>query len=95
MDCSVEVGRPAETIVDRTAADTGTLIAMTTHGRSGIKRWLLGSVAEKVLHAATRHLLLARATEESKKAGEVSLKRLVVPLDGSRLGEMVMPHAWT
>jgi len=93
VDCSLEIGRAAETIVDRAAAHAGTLIAMTTHGRSGVKRWLLGSVAEKVLHAATNHMLLARATEESKKIETASLKRIVVPLDGSKLAELALPHA--
>jgi len=93
VDCSVEIGKPAAVIVDRAAAQAGTLIAMATHGRSGIKRWLLGSVADKVLHAATNHLLFVRATEEIKKTEAVSLKRVVVPLDGSGLAEMVIPHA--
>jgi nucleotide-binding universal stress UspA family protein len=93
VDCSLEIGRAAETIVDRAAADAGTLIAMTTHGRSGVKRWLLGSVAEKVLHAATNHMLLARATGESKKIETASLKRIVAPLDGSKLAELALPHA--
>jgi len=52
VDCTVEVGKPEEVIVDRAADDTGTLIAIATHGRSGIKRWLLGSVANKILQAA-------------------------------------------
>ncbi|OGQ78568.1 MAG: hypothetical protein A3F90_01055 [Deltaproteobacteria bacterium RIFCSPLOWO2_12_FULL_60_19] len=93
VDCSVEIGRAAEVIVDRAAAQAGTLIAMTTHGRSGVKRWLLGSVAEKVLHAATNHVLLVRATDERKKTEEVSLKRIVVPLDGSKLAELALPQA--
>lgn len=93
VDCSLEIGRAAELIVDHAAAQAGTLIAMTTHGRSGVKRWLLGSVAEKVLHAATNHVLLARATEESKRIETASLKRIVVPLDGSKLAELALPQA--
>ena len=93
VDCSLEIGRAAELIVDHAAAQAGTLIAMTTHGRSGVKRWLLGSVAEKVLHAATNHVLLVRATDERKKTEEVSLKRIVVPLDGSKLAELALPQA--
>src|SRR5512138_3659111 len=49
VTCVVERGRPGELIVEKAAADSGTLIAMASHGRSGIDRWLLGSVAEKVL----------------------------------------------
>ena len=90
VDCTVEVGKPAEVIVYRAAADNGTLIAMATHGRSGVKRWLLGSVADKVLHAASNHLLLVRTTEGTKSIEAVSLKSVLLPLDGSGLAESYM-----
>ncbi len=93
VDCAVEIGKPAEVIVDRAAANRSTLIAMTTHGRSGINRWLLGSVADKVLHAAANPLLLVRAKEKTEKTEAIPLKRVLVPLDGSQLAEMVLPHA--
>ena len=64
---------------------------MATHGRSGINRWLLGSVTEKVLRGATNPLLLIRATEEAKTDGEATVKSVVVPLDGSELAESVLP----
>jgi nucleotide-binding universal stress UspA family protein len=92
VDCSVETGNPAEVIVDRAASDAGILIAMTTHGRSGTKRWLLGSIADKVLHAAANPLLFARSTEEIKIRDSVALKTLLVPLDGSGRAEIVLPH---
>ena len=93
VGCSLEIGRPAEVIVDRAAAQAGTLITMTTHGYSGLKRWLLGSVAEKVLEAAKSDLLVVRAAAEGRKAQGVSLKRVIVPLDGSELAEIAIPHA--
>ena len=74
------------------AGDGDTLIAMATHGRSGIDRWLLGSVAEKVLRGTTNPLLLVRATEHGKSDGEKTIKRVIVPLDGSPLAEKVLPH---
>jgi nucleotide-binding universal stress UspA family protein len=91
VDCSVETGNPAEVIVGRAACNAGILIAMTTHGRSGPRRWLLGSIAEKVLRAATNPLLLVRSTEETKIHDKVVLKTLLVPLDGSGLAESVLP----
>lgn len=93
VDCSVEVGKPAEILVDRAAAQAGTLIAMATHGRSGVKRWLLGSVAEKVLHAAASHLLLIRTAEQTKGSETMLLQRIMVPLDGSELAETAIPQA--
>ena len=44
---------PAVDIVDRAAADDISMIVLTSHGRSGIGRWLLGSVADKVARSAT------------------------------------------
>ena len=70
---SVEQGRAPEAIIEKAAADKSILIAMTTHGRSGLNRWLLGSVAEKVLRATANPLLLVRAAHEGKAEGEATL----------------------
>ena len=43
----------AEEIVDQATAAGATMIVLTSHGRSGIGRWLLGSVADKVARSAT------------------------------------------
>jgi nucleotide-binding universal stress UspA family protein len=50
----------AVAIIDEARRQEADLIAMTTHGRSGLARLLLGSVADKVLRGATVPLLLAR-----------------------------------
>ena len=92
---SVENGKAEELIIDKAAADKDTLIVMATHGRSGMQRWLLGSVADKVLHGSTNHLFLIRATEQGKTDGEAPLKKVIVPLDGSPLAEKVFPTSST
>jgi nucleotide-binding universal stress UspA family protein len=56
----VTVGYPAECIVDEAEARQVDLIVMATHGQSGLRRWALGSVADKVLHATQTPLLLVR-----------------------------------
>jgi len=89
--CTVERGSPAEAIIERAAADKGALIAMATHGRSGINRWLLGSVAEKVLRGSNNPLFLVRADGEGINNGAATIKSLIVPLDGSELAESVLP----
>jgi nucleotide-binding universal stress UspA family protein len=58
----VESGHPAETIIDYAKAHQIDLIVMTTHGRSGLARWVYGSVADKVLRGATCPVLLVRST---------------------------------
>jgi nucleotide-binding universal stress UspA family protein len=91
IKCTIDKGSAGDTIIGRGEADTGMLIAMGTHGRSGMNRWLLGSVAEKVLRGTTNPLLLVRATDEAKSEGEAILKSVVVPLDGSEIAASVLP----
>jgi nucleotide-binding universal stress UspA family protein len=86
-----ESGKPAQVIVDRAKADPSCLIAMTTHGLSGMRRWLLGSVASKVVQAAANPVLLIRAVEDQEPASKISLKAVLVPLDGSAMAEVVLP----
>ena len=92
VQCLVEKGKAEDVVIDKAAADKNTLIVMATHGRSGIQRWLLGSVADKVLHGSSNHMLLVRASEQGKTGGEAVLKAVVVPLDGSALAEQVLPY---
>jgi nucleotide-binding universal stress UspA family protein len=89
--CSVERGRPADVIIEKAALDPGTLIAMATHGRSGVNRWLMGSVAEKVLRGSHNPLLLVRAGEQDATDSTATITSIVVPLDGSDLAESVLP----
>jgi nucleotide-binding universal stress UspA family protein len=55
-------GSPAEEILEYAGANSIDLIAMSTHGRSGIGRWVFGSVTDKVLHAGDTAVLVVRAT---------------------------------
>ena len=57
------IGYPAEVIIDEAREMDVDLIVMATHGYSGLRRWALGSVADKVLHATTTPLILVRASE--------------------------------
>jgi len=91
VTCTVEKDRAEDAIINKAGANAGTLIAMATHGRSGLNRFLLGSVAEKILRGSTNPLVLVRAKEESKSTGEAGFKSIIVPLDGSELAESVIP----
>jgi nucleotide-binding universal stress UspA family protein len=92
VKCSIGKGKPEHVVIEKATADKNSLIVMATHGRSGIQRWLLGSVADKVLHEATNHVLLVRANDGGKTDGEAALKTVIVPLDGSPLAEQVLPY---
>ena len=93
VDTMEKIGKPAEVIVDFAKADAGCLIVMATHGVTGPRRWLLGSVASKVVQTAVNPILLIRATEDAARLGPFALRRVIVPLDGSGLAERVLPYA--
>ena len=57
---TVESNSPAHTITDYAQKNGVDLIVMTTHGRTGMKKMLLGSVASKVLHESHAPVLLIR-----------------------------------
>jgi len=60
IQSAVTIGLPAQEIVDYAEQVAVSLIIMATHGRTGVSRWALGSVAEKVMRASTRPVLLVR-----------------------------------
>ena len=62
---------------------------MSTHGRSGVSRWALGSVTDKVLHGTHRPLLVVRPTSSESQTPEI--KQIMVPLDGSELSASILP----
>jgi nucleotide-binding universal stress UspA family protein len=64
----VEMGSAAETIVDYAHTQPIDLIVMATHGRSGLQRWVYGSVADKVLRGADVPVLLVRCHPERQAA---------------------------
>lgn len=53
-------GPVAESILDAADEEKADLIAMSTHGRSGVARWLVGSVADRIVHGAKVPVLLVR-----------------------------------
>ncbi len=87
-------GNAAEEILNYANNSDTSLIGMATHGRSSISRWILGSVAEKVLKGATKPLLLISEKRSKEKAAKTPMfQRILIPLDGSTLGEAVLPWA--
>jgi len=89
----VTEGYAAEEILKYAREKGIDMITMSTHGRSGIRRWVLGSVADKVLRASFVPVMLVR----SEAADKAEFERwkdvtLIVPLDGSEPAESVLPH---
>jgi len=92
VSTSVLKGDPVTSIKAQAEEKPSTLIVMCSHGRSGDKRWWLGSTTDKVLHATSNPLLIFRAEEQQPSAGQAGVTVCIVPLDGSSRAEGVLPH---
>jgi len=71
-------GDPAVRILETCREEGADLIAMTTHGRSGVSRWVMGSVAEKVLWASNVPLLVVRPVQKRARVRPAQKARMPV-----------------
>ena len=58
---AILTGKPSEILSDFAKADNCDLIIMATHGRSGVSRWVWGSIADRILRSACVPVLMIRA----------------------------------
>lgn len=89
----IRTGRPAAEILAAAAEDEVALIVMATHGRGGVQRLIIGSVADQVLRQGTRPTLLVGSAEPPGTPQPRELRRILLPLDGSALGAAALPLA--
>jgi len=89
---AVQEGSAADLIVSQAERQPDTLIAMSTHGRSGITRWVMGSVTDKVLHATSNPLLIIRPRDGLAPGAEARIENIIAPVDGSDIAEQALPH---
>jgi nucleotide-binding universal stress UspA family protein len=96
----VRFGDPADAILREIRQGGHDLLAMTTHGRTGLARVLFGSVAQRVLRGSTIPLLFFRplltpdgALSPAQTREPASLRRILVLLDGSALADEILPPA--
>jgi nucleotide-binding universal stress UspA family protein len=97
-------GNTASTLLDICATEQIGMVVMTTHGRTGLARFALGSVADQMVRDSHIPVLLLRsysspssatvqvdATLEKLPAVSWHLDRVLVALDGSELSESALP----
>jgi nucleotide-binding universal stress UspA family protein len=92
------VGSAASVILDVAKQVGATMIAMATHGQTGLKRLLLGSVAENVIRQSPVPVLVARPfwsyellPRWTEEAEDRPIRTILLPLDGSTLSSAVVP----
>lgn len=91
----IKSGEPYKVIVDAQIESKCDLVAMSTHGRTGIMRGVLGSVSDRVMRLTDVPVLLFSppgASQASARPTSPDVKTLIVPLDGSPLSEEVVPY---
>lgn len=95
VETRVEFGITAEVILDSVAAWKADAIVLCSHGRTGLTRWALGSVAQQIVRRSPAPILLLRehgglpvAHKEDGRAF-----RMLIPLDGSELAEAALTPA--
>ncbi len=67
VEIKVGIGSAAEEIIKAADESNADLIAMSTHGRSGIGRWAFGSVTDRVLRGGNKPVLMVKASKEAEE----------------------------
>ncbi|MFB6282997.1 MAG: universal stress protein [Halobacteria archaeon] len=91
---SILKGHPAETIVDYVADNGIDLVSMGTHGRTGWRRYLIGSVTNEVVRTSTAPILSARLPVEKMNLPPYgfSYRDILVATDGSEKAREAARH---
>ena len=89
------VGYPAEAILDAVQTRGADSIILTSHGRTGLLRWVLGSVAQRVIYQAIVPVLVLHQQGPLPLPKSERPLRALVSLDGSGLAEAVIGPAAT
>jgi nucleotide-binding universal stress UspA family protein len=92
----LRMGSPAPAILETAREERATLIALSTHGRSGLSRFMLGSVAEEVLRTSPVPVLVFRPPEDPRlsrgRIEALPLHSYLLPTDGSEESLSVLPE---
>ena len=91
VEIRVREGPPAEEILAAVDAERAQYLVIASHGRGGLKRLLLGSVADRLVRAAVVPTLVVRVDGET--AAENPPRKILLPLDGSEFAEAALPAA--
>ena len=94
VTAAVLAGRPVDALVEHIGRTGTSLVVMATHGRGAFSRVWLGGVADEMAHVAAAPVLLVRPRKKDEPVPEdVTLREVLVPLDGSPHGEEVLTLA--
>jgi len=93
-EAAVETGTAASTIVSAARWEHGDLIVLCSHGDTGLKRWVLNSVAVQTARNSPVPVLILNEHNEAHTLEQLTMSlRVLVPLDGSELAETALTPA--
>jgi nucleotide-binding universal stress UspA family protein len=90
VDSTLLEGYVTEAIERQADAIGAKMVIMTTHGRTGVSRAWLGSVADSLVRHSTFPLFVIRPLEDGESFPEPRFEHFLVPLDGSPIGEKIL-----
>lgn len=90
VETAILRGKPADAVLEYADAHDADLVAMGTHGRTGVSRYVAGSVTEHVVRRAPCPVLTTTATERSELAGDY--EEVMIPTDGSEAASVAVDH---
>ncbi|EMA56068.1 universal stress protein [Halococcus thailandensis] len=88
FESSIEHGIPHQAIIDDADEHDIDMVAMGTHGRTGLERVLVGSVTERVVRTSNVPVLTTRTAPDERS----SYKDVLIPTDGSDAASAAVDH---
>ncbi|HBY95096.1 MAG TPA: hypothetical protein DEP84_14240 [Chloroflexi bacterium] len=93
-ECVVLEGQPAESVIQFVRDSGVDLVILSSHGASGLSRWNVSSVVQKIIYRAHVATMIVRAYQPAPlELTGLRYQRLLVPLDGSKRAECILPLA--
>ena len=92
-EVAVVQNEPVPAIMGAAEQRNAGLIVMGTHGRSDFRRFLLGSVAEKILHETDRPVLTVREKRRGGTASKISIEHVLCPINYTEVAFNALEHA--
>lgn len=91
----VTAGKPSEAILETAREQKADLVALCSHGAGGSSPFKVSGTAHKVLSSGALSVLLVRAGERPRTPEDSTVKRILVPMDGSARSEWALRFAAT
>lgn len=92
VEYAIREGKVAESIIDFAHTENVDLVVISTHGSSGLSRWTISSITQKVINLIYLPVLIVRAYQAGGTAeSKVQYHHILVPVDSSRRAECSLP----